>query len=165
MRSTIIALYNDRVPIEQIGLTKTVKAKYANENLPQARVAQKKRDRGEDVRSNDRVTWVVLADTPKASAHKRATVAPKTGIKKVSGKVGDRVEDIEYYTAHRSKLKLDYGYYINNQLYQPMQQLLGIIIPEKQFNEMIAQTQQVEERRLNGIAKRAFFDKFMTTKK
>jgi DNA polymerase elongation subunit (family B) len=151
LRTTIQRLYAGSIPLDQIGLTKTIRAKYKNENLPQARVAEQMRQRGETVRSNDRVTYVVLVDQNKVGARKK------------SGKIGDRVDDINYVQKH--KCELDYNYYIDNQLYQPLEQLLGLVTSENEFARVVDEEKRQAAQKRSSIAKRAFVTNMFGPKK
>jgi DNA polymerase elongation subunit (family B) len=136
-------LYAGAVSLEHIGLTKTIRDKYKNSSVPQARVAELMRSRGETVRSNDRITYVVL----------ESTAATKSQAKKI----GDRVDDIRYVAQH-PELKIDYDYYVEHQLYQPLEQLMMFVIPKAQFRQIIDSQKRVIGQRKENAAKRSFIE-------
>ena len=150
LRHTIRDLCANKIPLQDIGLTKTIKAKYKSENLPHVRVAQKMRDRGETVRSNDRVTFVVLQD--------------KSG-KKTPGKICDRVEDANYVEKHPQLLQqIDYNYYIDHQLYQPLEQLFGAI-DDRQFHKVVEEEKRSASQKRGTNQKRSFVALFEAASK
>lgn len=150
LEETLCAMFGDSIPLDKFGITKTIKGSYANENLPQAKVAANKRARGEDVRSNDRVTYVIVAD--------------QQHLKKRAPPVAQRAEDIEYFRANMTRknpMKLDYQeYYINSQLRQPIEQLLGIVVPVSTIDAIIEKAKRANSHKCGIAAKRAIVGMF-----
>jgi len=108
-------LIQGKVPMEKLLLTRALKSDYKN---PKAiahkvladRIAQ--RDPGNKPKSGDRIKFVFI-QTPGSTK--------KTLL-------GDRVETPEFII--QNNLKIDYNYYITNQLMKPIQQLFGLALEQ-----------------------------------
>ena len=106
-------LVEERVPIEKLMLTRSLRSDYKNP----AQIAHKvladriaKRDPGNKPKSGDRLKFAYIVNSnPRAL-------------------LGERVETPEFIRENR--LKIDYTYYITNQLMKPLQQLLGLAIEQ-----------------------------------
>jgi DNA polymerase delta subunit 1 len=97
-------------PLHMFIITKTLRSYYKRpESIPHNVLAQRiaKRDPGNKPRGNDRVAYAYI---------------------KVEGQAelgqGERIETPDYITAH--DLRLDYGYYITNQIMNPVTQVLEL---------------------------------------
>jgi DNA polymerase elongation subunit (family B) len=100
---------NGDFPMEMFIIAKTLRSYYKNpDSIAHNVLAQRigKRDPGNKPRGNDRIEYVFIAN-PDAETQ------------------GDRIETPEYATKH--KCKLDYGYYITNQICKPVLQIFDLV--------------------------------------
>ena len=140
LATALRAMYAGEVPLDKFGLTKTIRGKYKSPNVPQARVADKMRSRGQEVRSNERVTYVILAD--------------QKHLSKKPPPIADRAEDINH--AVKTKAPIDYAYYIESAIRQPITQLLSLTIPISKIDAVIEKEVSADRHRSQNSAKRAF---------
>jgi len=122
-----------KIPLDKFIITKTLKTTYKNrESIVHAVLADRmaKRDPGNKPQSNDRIPYAYIELPPDVKINLQ----------------GERVEHWDYII--EKKLKLDYLFYITNQIMKPATQFLELIVdnPEKIFNEYIIK----EENRKNG---------------
>lgn len=108
-------LVQGRVPMEKLLLTRALRSDYKNPNaiahkVLADRIAQ--RDPGNKPKSGDRIKFVFI-QTPGSTK--------KTLL-------GDRIETPEFIL--QNNLKIDYNYYITNQLMKPIQQLFGLAVEQ-----------------------------------
>lgn len=108
-------LIQGKVPMDKLLLTRALRSDYKNpksiaHKVLADRIAQ--RDPGNKPKSGDRIKFVFI-QTPGSSK--------KTLL-------GDRVETPEFIL--QNKLKIDYNYYITNQLMKPIQQLFGLALEQ-----------------------------------
>jgi len=106
-------LIEAKVPIEKLMLTRSIKSDYKNP----AQIAHKvladriaKRDPGNKPKSGDRIKFAYIVNSN-----------PRTLL-------GERIETPEFI--RENMLKIDYTYYITNQLMKPLQQLFGLAIEQ-----------------------------------
>jgi len=106
-------LIEEKVPIEKLMLTRSIKSDYKNP----AQIAHKvladriaKRDPGNKPKSGDRIKFAYIVNS-----NQRALL-------------GERIETPEFI--RENVLKIDYTYYITNQLMKPLQQLFGLAIEQ-----------------------------------
>jgi hypothetical protein len=125
MRDQIEKILNGGYPLEDFVLSKTLKGSYADRTrmahvVLADRVAE--RDPGNAFNLNDRVPFIYIEKK-----------APK-GVKLLQG---DMVETPDYI--REKNLKVDYLFYITNQIMNPVVQLLEVIMPNPQalFDEYI----------------------------
>lgn len=106
-REYVQTLLNNKVPFEKLILSKSLREKYANENLPHLTVAKKieARNPGEGPKPPERVPYVFI-DNGEREQFKRA-------------------EDPAY--AKANNLKLDVLYYLEHQLQSPLESLFELI--------------------------------------
>jgi DNA polymerase elongation subunit (family B) len=106
-------LINGTVPMDKLAITKALRSDYKNPNQIAHKVLADrigKRDPGNKPKPGDRIKFLyVNSKTPKAL-------------------LGERIETPEYITSQ--KLKIDYTYYITNQLMKPLQQLFGLAVEQ-----------------------------------
>ena len=106
-------LINGTVPMDKLAITKALRSDYKNPNQIAHKVLADrigKRDPGNKPKPGDRIKFLyVNSSTPKAL-------------------LGERIETPEYITSQ--KLKIDYTYYITNQLMKPLQQLFGLAVEQ-----------------------------------
>jgi len=117
-----------KMPLEKFIITKTLKFSYADRTrIVHAVLADRmaERDPGNKPESNDRIPYVYFE------------VEDEKNIKLQ----GDRVEHPDYLV--KNKLKIDYLFYITNQIMKPCMQFLELIVenPEKIFNDYIIREQ------------------------
>jgi DNA polymerase elongation subunit (family B) len=106
-------LINGTVPMDKLAITKALRSDYKNPNQIAHKVLADrigKRDPGNKPKPGDRIKFLyVNSSTPTAL-------------------LGERIETPEYITSQ--KLKIDYTYYITNQLMKPLQQLFGLVLED-----------------------------------
>ena len=106
------ALIQGKVPMEKLTITKSLRSDYKNpqqiaHRVLADRIAQ--RDPGNRPKPGDRIPYVFIMN-PKATLQ------------------GDKIETPQFIIDN--KLKIDYTYYITNQLMKPLQQLFGLAIEQ-----------------------------------
>lgn len=131
-RSTLIKILSEQYPIDKFIVTKTLRENYKKrESIAHAVLADRmaSRDPGNKPLSNDRIPYVFTVQTGKVKLQ------------------GDRIETPDY--VQQNKLKVDYLYYVTNQIMKPAIQFLGLITknPEKIFTFFITN----EENKRKGI--------------
>jgi DNA polymerase elongation subunit (family B) len=106
-------LIEGRVPMDKLTITKALRSDYKNPHTIAHKVLADrigKRDPGNKPKPGDRIKFVAIVnETPKAL-------------------MGDRIETPEFIK--ENKLKIDYNYYITNQLMKPLQQLFGLALEQ-----------------------------------
>jgi hypothetical protein len=106
-------LIDGQVSMDKLTITKALRSDYKNPNQIAHKVLADrigKRDPGNKPKPGDRIKFLyVNSKTPKAL-------------------LGERIETPEYITSQ--KLKIDYTYYITNQLMKPLQQLFGLAVEQ-----------------------------------
>lgn len=109
---TIDCLVKNKVPMEDLTLSKRLSGTYRNENLPHLAVVRKMEERnpGSAPKSGDRVPYVLI----------------ETSNRKA--KVFEKAEDPTYVTDHG--LKIDRLHYLTNHLIKPVTQLFSPFEPE-----------------------------------
>jgi len=103
-------LIQGKIPIEKLTITKSLRSDYKNPQQIAHRVLADRisqRDPGNKPKPGDRIPYVFIVN-PKASLQ------------------GEKIETPQFVLDN--KLKLDYTYYITNQLMKPLQQLFGLAI-------------------------------------
>ena len=116
LHESLDKLANGQYPIEELVVTKTLRAFYKNPQQIAHKVLadrMKKRDPGSAPQSNDRVPYVYIQ------------VKEDKGIKLLQG---DKIEDPKYI--RENNLTPDYGHYITNQIMKPCLQLYSMILEE-----------------------------------
>ena len=117
-------LLDGKYKIEDLTITKTLRGFYKNRSMiAHAVLADRISKRtGEKVSSNTRIPYVYIC------------VPEKKGINILQG---NRIETPEYII--ENKLKIDYGYYITNQLMKPIIQIYDLIMkePNKIFEDAL----------------------------
>lgn len=110
-------LKNEKIPIEKLVITKSLRGYYKNPNSIAHKVLADrmgKRDAGNKPAVGDRIPYVYI-QTPKTAK----------GVKLLQG---DKIEHPLYVMEH--KLKLDYEHYITNQIMKPVAQLFSLVLEE-----------------------------------
>ena len=104
-------LIKGKVPMDKLAITRALRSDYKNPNQIAHKVLADrigKRDPGNKPKSGDRIKFVFINNT------------------NTKALLGERIETPEYIT--ENKLKIDYMYYITNQLMKPLQQLFGLAL-------------------------------------
>ena len=128
------SLYNilcEKYPIDKFIITKTLRSDYKDRTRQTHAVLADRmaeRDPGNKPQSNDRIPYAFIT------------------VKKETKLQGDRVEHPDYIASNN--LKLDYLFYITNQIMKPSVQFLALLVkkPEQIFNEFIV----MEDNRRKG---------------
>ena len=134
-------LIRGNIPMEKLMITRALRSDYKNpqqiaHKVLADRIAQ--RDPGNKPKSGDRMKFVFIEENSVA----------KKGAKKAL--LGDRIETPEFII--QNKLKIDYNYYITNQLMKPLQQLFGLALEpiwEIRKNSSAIKTYKQEIAKLN----------------
>lgn len=117
-------LLNKKYRIEDLTITKTLKSTYKNRSsIAHAVLGDRIAKRtGEKVQSNTRIPYIFIE------------VPDKKGITILQG---NRIETPEYVI--ENNLKIDYGFYITNQIQKPILQIYDLIMkhPEKIFEDAL----------------------------
>jgi DNA polymerase elongation subunit (family B) len=134
-RELLEKIITGQMPIDKFIITKTLKFSYKDRTkIVHAVLADRmaERDPGNKPESNDRIPYVYFE------------VENEAAIKLQ----GDRVEHPDYLL--KNELKIDYMFYITNQIMKPCMQFLELIVenPEKIFEQAIIK----EQNRKNGKA-------------
>ena len=111
LNQSLQELVNGTVPMDKLAITRALRSEYKNPNQIAHRVLADRiglRDPGNKPKSGDRIKYVFIHNP-----------APKALL-------GDRVETPEFIVDN--KMKIDYTYYITNQLMKPLQQLFGLAL-------------------------------------
>ena len=109
LNSCLDDLINGKVSMDKLAITRALRSDYKNPSQIAHRVLADRigeRDPGNKPKPGDRIKYVFID-----------TNSPKSLL-------GERIETPEYIS--ENKLKLDYNYYITNQLMKPLQQLYGL---------------------------------------
>ena len=108
-------LLNGQVPLEKLIITKSIKDEnaYKNKNLPHLIVAKKMRNRGKYVASGTRIKYIFIkTDNKNDTQYKKA-------------------EDPEHYSSNKDTISIDYLYYFEKQLINPIDEVLLIKFKSK----------------------------------
>jgi DNA polymerase elongation subunit (family B) len=131
---SIQQLIDGKVSMDKLAITKALRGDYKNPQQIAHRVLADrmgKRDPGNKPKPGDRMKFVFIQNPNKKAL------------------MGERIETPEYII--ENKIKLDYQYYVTNQLMKPLQQLFGLaLVPiwEKQGKKMAIKDYHKEIARL-----------------
>lgn len=118
LQGSLQQLIDGIVPMDKLIITKALRSEYANPDKIAHKVLAdriKQRDEGNAPKSGDRMRFVhIVPNTSK-----------NINIKLLQG---DKIETPEFIVEHN--LKIDYTFYITNQLMKPLQQLMGLALNE-----------------------------------
>lgn len=104
----ITNLLNGNVPLEKLVITKSIKENYKSTNLPHVVVAKKMRERGKYVATGTRVRYIfVETDNKKDPQYLKA-------------------EDPDWFLKNQDTLKIDYKYYLEKQLVNPINEIFEV---------------------------------------
>lgn len=121
-REALMNIMTGKYSLDKFVITKTLKQNYKNrDSIAHAVLADRmrKRDPGSAPNSNDRIPYVFVV--PSGPVHLQ----------------GDRIEHLDYVKKHG--LKIDYLFYVTNQIMKPTLQFLNLISdnPKKIFDRVI----------------------------
>ena len=125
------ALVEGRVPMDKLLLSKALRSYYKNpDSIAHAVLAERiaKRDPGNRPKPGDRVRFGVVewkaAEVKRLLVERNRLLPPEKARKTLM--MGDRIETPE--CINMKILRLDYAYYIEKQLLNPIKQLFGLIL-------------------------------------
>lgn len=134
-------LVKEQVPIEKLMVTRALRSDYKKPGQIAHKVLADriaKRDPGNKPKSGDRMKFAyIVTSNPRAL-------------------LGERIETPEFI--QENKLKIDYNYYITNQLMKPLQQLLGLAIEQIYIEKGKSETSLRTHRRELEKLRREFPD-------
>jgi len=108
INSQIDKLLKGDVDLEKLIITKSIKDNYKNTNLPHVIVAEKMRKRGKYVASGTRVQYIFIkTDNSKDPQYLKA-------------------EEPDYYMANKDTVELDYMYYLEKQIINPIDEIIEV---------------------------------------
>jgi DNA polymerase elongation subunit (family B) len=110
LRESLDQIVNENVPIEKLIISKSLRSFYKNPKQIAHNVLAERigiRDPGNKPASGDRIPYVYI----------------QTNGKKLQG---EKIETPQYI--HDNKLKIDYGYYISNQIMNPILQIYSLVL-------------------------------------
>ena len=134
LENTLKTLHDiKKFPLEMFVISKTLRGYYKSmpaHKMLADRMAE--RDPGNKPRSNDRIPYVYIT-LPDSALYRYKTLLKKdeNGIpikKRFKNKIlqGDRIEHIDYVRKHPEKCKIDYKFYITNQIMNPVIQVMDL---------------------------------------
>ena len=110
LKESLDQIVNENVPIEKLIISKSLRSFYKNPKQIAHNVLAERigiRDPGNKPASGDRIPYVYI----------------QTNGKKLQG---EKIETPQYI--HDNKLKIDYGYYISNQIMNPILQIYSLVL-------------------------------------
>ena len=113
VRESLQSLVDERVPMEKLIITKSLRSTYKNpQQIAHKVLADRmgKRDPGNKPSSGDRIPFVYIHNADKKALQ------------------GERIETPDYIRAKR--LKPNYSFYITNQIMKPVAQLFGLVLEQ-----------------------------------
>jgi DNA polymerase elongation subunit (family B) len=108
LRVKIDNLLAGNVDLEKLVITKSIKDNYKTQNLPHVAVAQKMRDRGKYVASGTRIRYIFTVTEDKKDPQYI------------------KAEDPDYYLKNKETVEIDYLYYFEKQLVNPIDEVLEV---------------------------------------
>ena len=113
LKTSLQNLIDGKVVMDKLAITKALRSDYKNPQSIAHRVLADRigrRDPGNKPKPGDRIKYLFITNTDKKSL------------------LGERVETPEFIISNH--IKIDYMYYITNQLMKPLQQLFGLAVEE-----------------------------------
>lgn len=101
-------LLSGNVDLEKLVITKSIKDNYKSKNLPHVVVAEKMRSRGKYVASGTRIRYIFVESEGKNDPQYK------------------KAEDPDYYLQNSDTIKIDYLYYFEKQLVNPIDEALEV---------------------------------------
>jgi DNA polymerase elongation subunit (family B) len=130
---------DERIPMDKLIITKSLRSFYKNPQGIAHKVLADRigvREPGNKPGSGDRIPYVYIVAPPKV-------------------KQGEKIETPSYVLS--AKLKLDYPFYITNQIMKPVSQVFALILPrvceilKKPLPKITGDSSKAEERRMEAI--------------
>jgi DNA polymerase elongation subunit (family B) len=115
LKTSLNDLLNGKIPIEQLIITKTLKGYYKEPDRISHKVLADRiaaRDPGNKPQSNDRIPFVYI-ETPKEIKLQ-----------------GNKIETPKFISDNKIKIKIDYYFYITNQIMKPVSQIYSLILED-----------------------------------
>ena len=161
------SLVEGGVPIDKLIFSKALRSYYKNpEQIAHAVLAERMalRDPGNRPKPGDRIRFAVVemnAREQKRIIDQRNSKLPPEKAKKTL-MMGERIETPEYILG--KGMKLDYAYYIEKQLLNPIRQLFGLILEpileyKGRSSEIPGVKRELEEIRRNSVDLEDYMDK------
>jgi hypothetical protein len=119
LQDALKKLIDGNVSLDKLIITKALRSDYKNPDAIAHRVLADRiaeRDPGNKPKSGDRIKYLFVEPIGASSTKGKSVL------------MGDRVETPEFVIA--GKAKIDYNYYITNQLMNPMTQLFGLALEQ-----------------------------------
>jgi DNA polymerase delta subunit 1 len=121
LKACLQNMVDEKYEMDKLIITKSLRSGYKNP----AQIAHKvladrigKRDSGNKPSIGDRIPYIYIEN------------ADKTALQ------GERIETPEYIMANASKVKINYSFYITNQIMKPLQQLFALVLEDmKEFKK------------------------------
>jgi len=113
LKASLRNLIDGKVPMDKLAITKALRSDYKNPQSIAHRVLADRigqRDPGNKPKPGDRIKYLFVTNPDKKAL------------------LGERVETPEFILGN--KIKIDYMYYITNQLMKPLQQLFGLAVDQ-----------------------------------
>jgi DNA polymerase delta subunit 1 len=140
LKQTLKDINDGKFPINYFIITKSLRADYKNPKSVAHKVLADRigeRDPGNKPKSNDRIpyAYINITDYDKVFDRKNQYKSGKNKgkDKKLSILQGDRIEHPEYIK--KNNLNIDYGFYITNQIMNPIKQVLDLNISSISKNQ------------------------------
>jgi len=167
LNQALVTLVEGGVPMDKLVFSKALRSYYKMpDSIAHAVLAERMalRDPGNRPKPGDRIRFAVVeigAKEQKRILDQRNKNVPPEKMKKTL-LMGERIETPEYITG--KKMKLDYAYYIEKQLLNPIRQLFGLILePILEYKgrscEIPGVKRELEEIRKNSVDLEDYMDK------
>lgn len=159
LRNQLQKIIDKQVPIEKLIISKSLRSDYANpDSIAHNVLAERigKRDPGNKPKPGDRVSYIFIQTKNNEKLQ------------------GNKIETPEFIK--ENNLKIDYGYYIENQIMKPVQQIFALLLDNiteynkkkyehefKYLEQNLSNEKYIEERDKlrNQIVKKLIFDKYI----
>jgi len=143
LRSSLRSLVNEDVPMEKLIISKSIRSGYKNPKAIAHKVLADRimeREPGNKITSGDRVPFVYIH-----SSNKRALQ-------------GEKIETPTFVV--EKKLKIDYSFYITNQIMKPVQQVFALVLEDMWRSKNYGAKISSFKREVNSLRKATDPDKF-----
>ena len=153
-RNSCQELLDKKFPMDMLIITKSLRANYKNpDQIAHKVLAERmgKRDPGNKPKSNDRIPYVYI----ETNTGRNANVLQ-----------GDRIENPQYII--ENNIKIDYKYYITNQIMKPIGQILALNVekikgynkPDKYYNNLFEKlkTERGDKKAYNKVRDLRYLD-------
>ena len=113
LRSCLQMLMEEKYPVDKLIITKSLRSNYKNPNQIAHKVLADrigKREPGNKPTSGDRIPFVYIVNNKRGSLQ------------------GERIETPVFI--RENKLKIDYSFYVTNQIMKPVRQLFALVLED-----------------------------------